>query len=112
MQLIFRYGFLKFQNIFLSLADWQYGLLVLSTMLIAAAGYIINDILDQETDYDNDKGNVIIGKLISEKSKQEKWGAKVIEQMSADLQKELPGLRGFSFTNLKKGGQNEFVQQS
>ena len=68
MQLIFRYGFLKFQNIFLSLADWQYGLLVLATMLIAAAGYIINDILDQETDSDNDKGNVIVGKLISEKT--------------------------------------------
>ena len=68
MQLIFRYGFLKFQNIFLSLNDWQYGLLVLATVLIAAAGYVINDILDQETDYDNDKGNVIVGKLISEKA--------------------------------------------
>jgi 4-hydroxybenzoate polyprenyltransferase len=67
MQLVFRYGFLKFQNIFLSLNDWQYGLLVLATVLIAAAGYVINDILDQETDYDNDKGNVIVGKLISEK---------------------------------------------
>jgi 4-hydroxybenzoate polyprenyltransferase len=68
MQLLFRYGFLKFQNIFLSLNDWQYGLLVLATVLIAAAGYVINDILDQETDYDNDKGNVIVGKLISEKA--------------------------------------------
>ncbi|WP_309612938.1 geranylgeranylglycerol-phosphate geranylgeranyltransferase [Flavobacterium sp.] len=68
MQLLFRYGFLKFQNIFLSLNDWQYGLLVLATILIAAAGYVINDILDQETDYDNDKRNVIVGKLISEKA--------------------------------------------
>lgn len=68
MQLLFRYGFLKFQNIFLSLNDWQYALLVLATVLIAAAGYIINDILDQETDYDNDKGNVIVGQLISEKT--------------------------------------------
>ena len=67
MQLLFRYGFLKFQNIFLSLNDWQYALLVLATVLIAAAGYVINDILDQETDYDNNKGNVIVGKLISEK---------------------------------------------
>jgi 4-hydroxybenzoate polyprenyltransferase len=67
MQFLFRYGFLKFQNIFLSLNDWQYALLVLATVLIAAAGYVINDILDQETDYDNNKGNVIIGKLISEK---------------------------------------------
>lgn len=68
MQLLFRYGFLKFQNIFLSLNDWQYGFLVLATILIAAAGYVINDILDQETDYDNDKRNVIVGKLISEKA--------------------------------------------
>jgi 4-hydroxybenzoate polyprenyltransferase len=67
MQLLFRYGFLKYQNIFLSLNDWQYALLVLATVLIAAAGYVINDILDQETDYDNDKGNVIVSKLISEK---------------------------------------------
>jgi 4-hydroxybenzoate polyprenyltransferase len=67
MQLLFRYGFLKFQNIFLSLNDWQYSLLVLATVLIAAAGYVINDILDQETDYENNKGNVIVGKLISEK---------------------------------------------
>ena len=68
MQFLFRYGFLKFQNIFLSLNDWQYGFLVLATILIAAAGYVINDILDQETDYDNDKRNVIVGKLISEKA--------------------------------------------
>lgn len=68
MQLLFRYGFLKFQNIFLSLNDWQYVFLVLATILIAAAGYVINDILDQETDYDNDKRNVIVGKLISEKA--------------------------------------------
>ena len=68
MQLIFRFGFLKFQDIFLSLADWQYGLLVLSTVLIAAAGYVINDIMDQETDRDNKPDSRIIGKSISEKA--------------------------------------------
>lgn len=66
MQLIFRYGFLKLQNIPLALADWQYGLLVLSTALIAAAGYVINDIFDQETDNDNKPNKVIVGKSISE----------------------------------------------
>lgn len=45
---------------------------------------------------------VAVGKLITEKVKQEKWGAKVLEQVSLDLQKELPGLRGFSATNLKR----------
>lgn len=43
-----------------------------------------------------------IGKLIADKVQQEEWGAKVLEQRSNDLQKELPGLRGFSFTNLKR----------
>lgn len=68
MQLIFRYGFLKMQEIPLALNDFQYGLLVLSTVLIAAAGYVINDILDQETDYDNRPDTIIVGKDISEKA--------------------------------------------
>lgn len=42
-----------------------------------------------------------VGKRLSEKIAAEKWGAKVVEQLSADLQKHLPGLRGFSATNLK-----------
>lgn len=66
MQLIFRYGFLKLQKIDLALADWQYALLVLSTVLIAAAGYVINDIFDQETDNENKPNKVIVGKSISE----------------------------------------------
>lgn len=43
----------------------------------------------------------VIGKGLSEKVASEKWGTKVIEQMAIDLQKELPGLRGFSFRNLQ-----------
>ena len=43
-----------------------------------------------------------VGKLISEKTNQEKWGAKVLEILSNDLQNELPGLRGFSASNIKK----------
>jgi 4-hydroxybenzoate polyprenyltransferase len=66
MQLIFRYGFLKQQDGYLSLADWQYFLLVLSTVLLAAAGYVINDIFDQETDTINRPEKVIVGKAISE----------------------------------------------
>lgn len=66
MQILFRYGFLKLQNIPLALADWQYGLLVLSTVLIAAAGYVINNIFDQETDLINKPNDVIVGKSISE----------------------------------------------
>jgi len=66
MQLVFRYGFLNQQDCFLALADWQYLLLVLSTVLIAAAGYVINDIFDQETDSINRPNSQIVGKLITE----------------------------------------------
>lgn len=66
MQLIFRYGFLKLQNVPLALADWQYGLLVLSTVLLAAAGYVINDIFDQDTDIENKPKEVIVGNKITE----------------------------------------------
>ena len=66
MQLIFRYGFFKLQNIPLALADWQYGLLILSTVLIAAGGYVINNIFDQDTDNENKPNDVIVGKSISE----------------------------------------------
>ncbi len=43
-----------------------------------------------------------VGKLISEKTKQEKWGTNVLERLSQDLQNELPGLKGFGATNLKR----------
>lgn len=43
-----------------------------------------------------------VGKFISEKTKKEKWGAKVIDNLSTDLQAELPGLRGFSATGIKR----------
>lgn len=42
------------------------------------------------------------GKMLSEKVKAQKWGTKVLEQIAMDLQSNLPGLKGFSFTNLKK----------
>lgn len=40
------------------------------------------------------------GMMLSEKIAAEKWGAKVLEQIAEDLQKQLPGLRGFSHRNL------------
>ena len=43
-----------------------------------------------------------IGKRINDTAKKEAWGSKVIDQISAELQNELPGLRGFSAGNLKK----------
>lgn len=66
MQFLFRFDFLELQHIPLALNNWQYCLLVLSTMLLAAAGYVINDIFDQDTDTINKPNKVIVGKSISE----------------------------------------------
>jgi predicted nuclease of restriction endonuclease-like (RecB) superfamily len=44
----------------------------------------------------------MVGKQLSEKVASEKWGTKVIEQIAVDLQKELPGLKGFSYRNMMK----------
>jgi len=41
-----------------------------------------------------------IGKSVSEKVRQEKWGKSVVEQLSKDLQTEFPGVRGFSSSNI------------
>lgn len=66
MQLIFRYGFLEQQNIPLALNHWQYLLLIVATIAIAAGGYLINNIFDRETDTINKPQNVVIGRSISE----------------------------------------------
>lgn len=42
-----------------------------------------------------------IGKIISFKIREENWGSKILDNISRDLQNNLPGLRGFSPTNLK-----------
>lgn len=65
MQVLFRYGFLNLQGISLGLSHLQFGILVLSTVCIAGAGYIINNIFDRETDAINKK-DVIVGNSISE----------------------------------------------
>ncbi len=66
MQLIFRLGYLELIDIPLSLFYWQYALLIAATVFIAAGGYVINDIFDQETDEVNHPKQRIIGTLISE----------------------------------------------
>lgn len=66
MQFVLVFLFLKIQNIEMALANWQFYLLVISTVCIAAGGYIINDINDQETDAKNKKNGNIVGKSISE----------------------------------------------
>jgi len=41
-----------------------------------------------------------IGKDIADKQENLGWGSKIVEQMSKDLKRELPGTKGFSRTNL------------
>ena len=42
------------------------------------------------------------GYKLSDKIKKSNWGAGVVRNISDDLQKELPGLRGFSYRSLQK----------
>ena len=42
-----------------------------------------------------------LGSQIDEKQQYSQWGDKIIQQLSADLQKEFPEIKGFSTTNLK-----------
>lgn len=70
MQLIFHYGFLQKQIVNLApelaLNDWQFFLLVLSTVCIAGGGYLINDVFDKNIDRINKPERVIIDKHITE----------------------------------------------
>lgn len=51
-----------------ALSSFQFLLFVFTTVLITAAGYIINDIYDVETDKINKKGKLIIGEIIKAKT--------------------------------------------
>lgn len=54
-------------GVFTALSTFEFTILVFATLLIAAAGYIINDINDIETDSLNKPDSIIINKGISEK---------------------------------------------
>lgn len=42
-----------------------------------------------------------IGQVLLERQRSARWGAKVLDQLSADLRQEFPDMKGFSSTNLK-----------
>jgi len=67
-QCLIKYSLINyFVNDFV-LSDFNFSLLVFATILITAAGYIINDIYDVEADKINKTKSVMIGKYISAKS--------------------------------------------
>ena len=68
VQVLIKYALFESYNIQLTLDKLQFTLLVLATVLIAAAGNIINDIYDIETDLVNKPEKVIINKTLSEKT--------------------------------------------
>ncbi|NRD19900.1 geranylgeranylglycerol-phosphate geranylgeranyltransferase [Winogradskyella eckloniae] len=71
MQYLIKYALLiPFQdshNVAISLSHFNFFLLVLATLLIAAGGYVINDINDIETDKINKPNQLLVTKNISEK---------------------------------------------
>ncbi|WP_092467129.1 geranylgeranylglycerol-phosphate geranylgeranyltransferase [Winogradskyella thalassocola] len=60
--------FQQSHGVLITLSDFNFFLLVLATVCIAAGGYVINDIYDVETDTINKPNRLIINKHISEKS--------------------------------------------
>ncbi|NMH28928.1 geranylgeranylglycerol-phosphate geranylgeranyltransferase [Flavobacterium silvaticum] len=66
MQLLLHFVFLEQQTITLGLRGWQFLLLVLSCVCIAAGGYVINNIFDVESDMENKPKDVVVGRGISE----------------------------------------------
>src|SRR5690606_15298055 len=68
VQLLIKYAFLEPYGAITSLNGLELLLLISATLCIAAAGNIINDINDVETDTINKPKKVFIGKSISEKT--------------------------------------------
>jgi 4-hydroxybenzoate polyprenyltransferase len=66
MQLVFRYLFLEKSYVDLALTNFNYILLVIATVCIAAGGYVINNIMDQDTDEIAKPQNRVVGISISE----------------------------------------------
>ena len=78
----------------------------LSSLLALVEERILSAILEQYVEPGTVTYNVIlyfcIGRFLSSKKGKKTWGTGVLETISAQLRKELPGLRGFSAESLKK----------
>lgn len=65
VQVLIKYAMFPAFNVDTTLSTFQFIILVLSTVCIAAGGYIINDIFDVETDAINKPDKQIVGKKIT-----------------------------------------------
>ena len=68
IQCLIKYFILESRGVQVALDDLHFVLLVIATIAIAAAGNIINDIYDVDTDTINRPNKVLIGRKISEKT--------------------------------------------
>jgi 4-hydroxybenzoate polyprenyltransferase len=68
MQVFVKYGLFKPLEIQVALSDFQFVLLVIATICIAAAGNVINDIYDVNIDAISRPEKLLIGRSISEKA--------------------------------------------
>ncbi len=66
-QILFKYFFFNKSGVDVQLTNFYFILLLLSLLFLAAAGYIINDVYDLESDIINKPKEVIIGVKISER---------------------------------------------
>ncbi len=66
-QLLIKYALLEPLGVNTSLNSFEFSMLILASICIAAAGYIINDIYDVETDTINKPDKVVINTAITEK---------------------------------------------
>ena len=67
-QVLIKYGLFESFGIEITLSDFGFFLLCLSTVCIAAAGNVVNDIYDVETDRINKPEKKVVGEKLSEKA--------------------------------------------
>lgn len=68
VQCIIKFGLFDPLNVETALSSFQFLLLILATLCIAAAGNVINDLYDVDIDIINKPERVLVGKKISEKA--------------------------------------------
>jgi 4-hydroxybenzoate polyprenyltransferase len=68
VQVMIKYVVFGKNEVVVAMSDFQFGLLVLATVLIAAAGNVVNDIFDVNVDSINKPAKVIVWRVIPERA--------------------------------------------
>ena len=67
IQILFKYVYFPAFTVDMALSNFNFSILVFTTLIIAAAGYIMNDIYDVEADKINKPSKVLVSRKISKK---------------------------------------------